>query len=167
MNFIFQVKNSKPDFLSEYNQARFKQELKDNEGRKYRISPVSPSISENKRGWYFGAVVPMLRQLNPSWTDLSDEQVHEILKVEFNGFEALGIDGQKKKYGLSAVSSDVPVEIFDNYILRIAEWVKENYGGISLPDSEYYKKNRDSAPMINDIEQTEVEYPESIGDPKF
>ena len=166
-HFIFEAKGGKPDFLSQFNKNRFYEEMKSNEGRKYRIEPVTPEVSDKRRGWYWSAVLPFIKSINPAWIDLTNDQVHEILKQEFNGFEAEGVDGKVKKFGMSAVASDVKVKIFDNFILRLAEYVKENYGGMTLPDSEHYKKHRDSGETIKDIPQQKVEYPEMIEKPKF
>lgn len=166
--FIFQAKEGKPDFLSEYNRDRFRAELRKNDGKKYRITPVTPDVSEEKRGWYYGAIIPFMKELNPHWSDLTSDQLHEVLKQEFNGFEARGIDGEWKKYGMSAVAGDVRTEIFDNYILRISEWVKENYGGMTLPDPEHWKKHfRDSAITKEELVENKIEYPESTGEVKF
>lgn len=168
-SFIFQARLGKPDFLSDYNKDRFKDELIKNDGKKYRITPITPDVSDEKRGWYWSAIVPFVKEINPAWSSLTNDQVHEILKQEFNGFEAEGVNGKVKKFGMSAVASNVKSEIFDNYILRIAEWVKENYGGMTLPDPEHYKKHsRDSGQMINETELSNIEYPENnLGDPKF
>ena len=166
-SFIFQAKDGKADFLTDYNRASFYDELKKNEGKKYRVKQVTPSVSDNRRGWYFGAVIPFLRDLNGAWKELSNDQIHEILKQEFNGFQALGIDGKVTTYGMSAVASDVSSEVFDNYILRISEWLNENYGGLQLPDSEHYKKHFRDTVLEEGEELPKIDYPESTGDIKF
>jgi hypothetical protein len=166
-SFIFEARQGRINFLSDYNRARFAEHLKANEGRKYRIEPVVPTVSDNRRGWYWSAVLPFMKSLNVAWQDLDDDQVHEILKQEFNGFEATGIDGKVKKFGVSAVASNTSVKVFDNFILRLADWVNENYG-MTLPDPENYKKNyRDVAEAKIDIPLKKIEYPEMTDKPTF
>jgi hypothetical protein len=146
--FIAQIKNGEPCFLTDYNKARFKDWCKENEGQKIQIKRVSSKVSDNRRSWYFGAIVPFLKQLVPYWENLTDEQLHEVLKTEFNGFVIETKTG-KRKYPMPAVNRDVDSEQFDNYILRIAEWVRNNYAQ-ELPDPEMFKQLRDSAQLIRE-----------------
>jgi hypothetical protein len=162
-SFIFEAKQGRINFLSGYNRARFAECLKENEGKKFRIEPVSPTVSDNRRSWYWGAVLPFMKSL--AWNDLEDDQVHEILKQEFNGFEATGIDGKVKRFGVSAVASDVSVKVFDNFILRLADWVNQNYG-MTLPSPEDYKKNYRDVALLKTGDVGKIDYPEHK-EPKF
>ena len=68
---------------------------------------------------------------------------------------------------MSSVASNTSVKVFDNFILRLADWVNENYG-MTLPDPENYKKNyRDVAESKIDIPLQKVEYPEMTDKPTF
>jgi hypothetical protein len=138
--FIAIVKDGKLVF-TDYNRARFNEWLKDNDGHKVQIKRVSSKVSDNRRGWYFAGVLPFMKQLVPAWQELTDEQLHEVLKTEFNGFIVETKHG-KRKYPLPVANRDVDTEQFDNYILRIADWVLTNYN-LMLPSPEDYKDLRD------------------------
>lgn len=144
--FIAIIKDGKPHFISDYNRARFNDWCKENEGHKIQIKRVSSKVSDNRRGWYFGAVLPFVKQLVPVWQTLTDAQLHEVLKTEFNGFIVETKQG-KRKYPMPVANRDVDTEQFDNYILRIAEWVRSNYE-LELPNPEEYKTERDSAQLL-------------------
>jgi hypothetical protein len=147
--FIALIRNHKIGFLSSYNKALFNEWLKDNEGQKVEIKRVSSKVSDNRRGWYFGAVLPFCKQLVPAWQSLSDEQLHEVLKTEFNGFTIKDKYGNDRKYPLPVANRDVDTEQFDNYILRISEWVRENYAQ-ELPDPQQFKDLMDKAELRQD-----------------
>ena len=165
--FIVQIKNGRIGFLSEYNKARFNDYLKENDNQKLQIKPVSPKVSDEARGYYWGAIIPFLKTINQSWKNLSNDQIHEILKCEFNGFEVDYGNGVIKKYGQSIVNGDVDNKKFQNYILRIADWVMENYNQ-EMPDPEEYKKFRDSGRVHSLKTEKEIEYPQNdLGQPKF
>lgn len=144
--FIALIRNHKIGFLSSYNKALFNEWLKDNEGHKVEIKRVSSKVSDNRRGWYFGAIIPFMKQLVGAWSNLSDEQVHEILKTEFNGFTIKDKYGNDRKYPLPVANRDVDTEQFDNYILRISEWVRSNYE-LELPNPEEFKDLMDKAEL--------------------
>lgn len=144
--FLAVIKDGKPEFMSDYNRARFKEWCKENEGQKIQIKRTSSKVSDNRRGWYFGAVLKFVKQLVPAWENLSDEQVHEILKTEFNGFTIKDKFGKDRKYPMPVANRDVDTEQFDQFILRIAEWVRNNYA-LELPCPEVYKEERDKAEL--------------------
>jgi hypothetical protein len=139
--FIAIVKDGKLVF-TDYNRARFNEWLKDNDGHKIQIKRVSSKVSDNRRGWYFAGVLPFVKQLVPTWLELSNDQMHEVLKTEFNGFSIKDKHGRDRKYPMPVANRDVDSEQFDNYILRIAEWVRSNYA-LELPSPEEYKDLRD------------------------
>lgn len=143
MNFNFTAQNGGINMGSDYNRSRFVEYLKKHEGRKFQIKPIAGGVSDNRRGWYRAGVIPFLQELVPSWANLSEDQVHEVLKTEFNGFTVIDKKGNTRKYGQSVSSRDVSSDKFDDYILRISEWVRNNYGQ-ELPDPENYKYMRDT-----------------------
>lgn len=145
--FIAQVEKGKLSFLTDYNKARFQQWLKENEGQKVEIKRVSSKVSDKRRGWYWGGIIPFMKRLVSSWAELTDEQLHEVLKTEFNGFIVDTKQG-KRKYPMPVANRDIDSEQFDNYILRIAEWVRNNYA-LELPSPEEYKRLIDN-PQLTD-----------------
>jgi hypothetical protein len=162
MNFIIQAKNGKIGFLSKYNKNRFYDYLKENDGCKFSIKPVSAKVSDEARGYYWGALIPFLKDINPSWKHLTNDQVHEVLKQEFNGFQVTYSNGEVRKYGQSVCSKEIDTPKFQNYLLRITDYVIENYG-LQIPDLEEYKKFRDKHFEKEDL--PEIDYPKSQGEP--
>ena len=147
VTFLFVVKKGKPDFQSDYNTDRFNQELKDHEGELYEIKRRANPVSDEMRGYTFGALIPFLQSLVPEWGDLSAEQVYEILKREFNGFVAMNpVTRKKEKYGQSVMNRSMKNKKAMEFIMRIGNWVEENYGQ-TLPDPSEYTNWRDSAPL--------------------
>jgi len=163
--FIAMIKDGQLEFLTSYNKSLFKEFLKNNNGHKVEIKRTSSKVSDNRRGWYFAAIVPFMSQLVTSWTNLSDEQVHEILKTEFNGFSIKDKNGNNRKYPMPVANRDVDSEQFDYYILRISEWVRNNYAQ-ELPNPEQYKEERDRH-FESKIEKLDMEYPKGNDNPTF
>lgn len=94
---------------------------------------ITTKVNDDQRGWYYAGIIPFLQKLVPQWEHLSVEQVHEVLKTEFNGFTITDKNGNKRKYGQSVANNTVNNKAFDQYIKRIEEWVRSNYG-IELPE---------------------------------
>lgn len=145
--FLAIIKNGKPEFMSDYNKARFNDWCKENEGQKIQIKRVSSKVSDNRRGWYWAGIIPFVKKLSKNWEFLTDEQLHEVLKTEFNGFTILDKKGNKRKYPMPVANRDTDTDVFDEYVARIAEWVRTQYN-LELPNPEDYKEQRDSAELI-------------------
>ncbi len=149
--FIAKAKDGAFDLGSEYNRIRLKEYLKENDGKVFRIQKASNPVSEEMRGYMFGAVIPFLRQIDTgAWRELSDEQVYEVLKKNFNYFEAYNpLTKRTERYGQSVMNKSCSNVKASEFIMRLADWVLENYGQ-TLPDSEEYKNGRDMAPIHKD-----------------
>ena len=87
MNFLFKARNGEMEFVSEYGKALFKQNLKENEGKQYRIEMVKSPVSKDLRSYYFGAVIPVIRETCDEWKNLSSIEIHEIIKKMLFYFE--------------------------------------------------------------------------------
>lgn len=116
-------------------------------GKKVRvvIEDYTGNISDEKRGYYFGALVPTFAQAcgmdYRNTTEL--EMAHEMLKREFNGMYVPQLRGGMAKVGRTITEmSNVQ---FGEYIERICDWMGQN--GITPPDPEAYKKWRDTGLM--------------------
>lgn len=141
------IKEGGLDFGSEYNRIRFNQYLKDNPGKRVKIEKYENPVSDEMRGYMFGAVIPFLRQISPdTWTGMTDEQIYEILKKNFNYFEAYNpLTKRTERFGQSVMNTSCKNKKAMEFIQRIGDWVEENYNQ-TLPDPEEYKRFRDSAP---------------------
>lgn len=152
MNFLFKATpDGGMDFQSEYNRIRYKEFLKKNPGMLFEIKPRGNPVSDQMRGYMFGAVIPFLRQVDPNaWQSDDDEQVYEMLKKNFNYFEAYNpVTKRVERYGQSVMNRSMKNAKAMEFVMRIADWVMENYGQ-TLPDPEEYKRWRDSAPLLDD-----------------
>lgn len=148
---IFKAQNGEMSFNSEYHKAILKKILIENEGKLFRIQKMENPVSDEMRGYMFGAVIPFLRQIDPgAWESLKDEQVYEVLKKNFNYFEAWNpLTKRTERYGQSAMNTSCKNVKAMEFIMRIGSWVTENYDQ-TLPDPEEYKRWRDGAPLRNE-----------------
>ena len=92
-------------------------------------------VNDPQRGWYRASTLPYLKKLVPQWQPLTLDELHSVLKQEFNGFEAMGLDGKVTVYGQSVSKNTTNNKVFEQYTLRIKEWVRENYG-LELPEPQ-------------------------------
>jgi hypothetical protein len=103
------------------------------------------------RGYYFGALLPFLRTLVPQWEDVSNDELHEILKKAFNFFEAYNpVSKRKERFGYSVMAGGKENKKAMEYIMRISDWVETNYQQ-TLPNSEDFKKWRDSGELKDEV----------------
>ncbi len=94
------------DFGSDFNFSRFKQFVKDNDGKNVRIELAKKAVSDELRGYYYAVVVPTARATILEWQHYSDEKTHEMLKTVFNGFKFF--NPVTKKTGLHRKDTTLP-----------------------------------------------------------
>lgn len=147
MNIIFTAKGGRINFETDYGQHRFNQFLLDNEGKKFKIEKLRNPVSDELRGYYYAAVLPMVKSTIPEWSGLSDEDVHEILKKQFTSFKYFNVFTKRTELvGRSAISNASNSKRAMDFIEKIREWLATDYY-VELPSPEDYKNERDSAPM--------------------
>jgi hypothetical protein len=145
MTFLFKAIKGTMDFGSEYNELRLKDTLKKNEGAVFEIKKRSSRVSDEMRGYYYGALIPFMRSLIPQWQELDEDQIHEALKKNFNYFECFNpVTNRVERYGQSAMAAGQSNQRAMEYIMRISDWVRENYDQ-TTPDPEEYKRWRDTS----------------------
>lgn len=129
----------------------FQEWLVEIDGQQIQIELFKRTVSEGQRGYLFGAVIPLLKRLVPAWAALDNDQVYEILKKNFNSFEAFNPLTQRiERYGQSVMAAGNDAETASAFIQEIGEWVQENYGR-PLPDPEKYKRWKDSGPLKGEV----------------
>lgn len=145
-------------FHSDSHRAMFKEFLKQNNGIRLKITPYE-DISNNFRGFFEGGVVPffalqhfVIDPDNKQWCSMSILEARECLKREFNPTYFRELSGQIVKQGDSTANLN-KVE-FNAFIERCFNYFEQN--GYEFPNSEEYKKWRDSCPDIDE------EYPPII-----
>ena len=148
-NYLFTAKNGEMEFSTQFSKALFKQNLKDNEGKQYSIEKVKNPVSDALRAYYFGAVIPVIRSTCDKWENLSSIEIHEIIKKMLFYFETYNpLTKRIERFGRSVMSSDD----WNNtakameFLEIIRQYLSEC--GLDMPDSEEYKRYRDSAPLI-------------------
>lgn len=124
--------------------------LAENEGKVIVIDVMKKGVSDQQRGYLFGAVIPFLKRIVPPWESLDNDQVYEILKKEFNSFQAYNPRTDSvEKYGQSIMARGNKAEDATVFIEEIGRWIAENYGQ-KMPDPEKYKRWKDSVPLIGE-----------------
>lgn len=130
--------------MSDYSAARFRQDLKDNDGARYEIKRISAE-SRQQRKFYHGGVLTLWAYLNGYDYRDSDvlEWMHEEAKREFNG-KVVMRDGKPTKRGESTKG-----ELSQGYVDRIVDYLEENYGidRMQVLDPEHFKDFRDRVYM--------------------
>jgi len=143
ISFLFRAKNIRIqdiDARHAYNGHRFHQFTKDNPDKWLRIEPIKLSVSENLKGYYFGAVIPTCKGTVPEWNHLSDEDLHEVLKKEFNGFNYFSpLTKTTERVGRSAMGPESNAIRATEFIEKIRLFLAEQYF-VDLPDPQEYKR---------------------------
>lgn len=149
--FIATISKSKLNYLdfgSDYNQARFVEFCKDNDGKQIRLETVKKTVSDEMRGYYYGAVIPTVKATVPEWSSLKPDDVHEILKKVFNSFRFFNpITKKTEVVGRTAMSQESNTARAMEFIEKITEWMATEYF-VEMPTPQEYKKLRDSAQTI-------------------
>lgn len=125
--------------------------MSENNGKEVRIEPAKKKVSSQLRAYYFGAVIPALKQTNEQWEKLTSEELHEVIKKMFFYFETYNpITKRTERFGRSVMKeSDWNntakamefLEVLADYLAQC---------GIDMPDPEQYKQWRDSAPDVGE-----------------
>lgn len=130
--------------FSEYGAVAFRMWIARNEGHKFEIKKAKHPVSSALRAWYWAAVVPHFNSLE-GWQNLSPEEVHEILKLEFNSASVLNPVSKKVENIPQTIMSDESnTTKAMEFIERLRQYSLENYSK-DLPLAEEYKKLADAA----------------------
>ena len=138
--FLGQSKDGHLSMGSEYNAIRFRQDLRANDGARYRIERLTPESGKQRR-FYHGGVLPVWAYLNGY--DYKDSNtldwLHHHAKNEFNG-EVVMLDGKPTKKGKSTKGA-----LNKGYLDRIIDYLEDQYGidRTQVLDPEQYKYWRD------------------------
>lgn len=125
---------------SEYNKARFTDFLKENDGIRIKIEPLTPE-SNKQRGYFEGALVPFITyyQEGYNYEDPEDlRRVREWIKLEFNG-ELTEVKGKIHK-----VAKSTKGQLNKGFIDRIMDWLVEQGYPVELLEPNKYKKWKDT-----------------------
>ena len=122
-NFVAIIQEGKIKFKNEFLREKFAKFVKNHEGKRLFITPTFKE-SDNQRGFFEGAVVPLVAYLNDKDYTSSDEcrNIREWLKIEFNGGFTV-INGKSHKIGKSTRG-----KLNEGFLERVIDWLEENYG---------------------------------------
>lgn len=138
MTFIAKAKNGGMDFGSDYNTARFKQWLKDNEGKELRIQPLTRKRTLNQNDFYWFYLEIIERETGNNANDLHEYFKRLLLPPKF-------VQVMNKTIKLPKSTTELNKVEFSDYMDKICAEVE-----IPIPDVESYKKYKDGAPMLNE-----------------
>lgn len=139
------------------NADRFSQFLKDNEGIRLEIKPLTPE-SNRQRGYYHGGVISMWVYLDGN--DYKDSQklnqYHEVAKRKFNG-DVIFVHGKLERVGQSTKGQ------LTRIIDEVIDYLEENYGidRSKVLDPEHYKDFIDRVYMHGEFD-TYIDYLKSL-----
>ena len=139
--------DGKPSY-TEHVGASFRDWLKENPNAEFRTEPIKKPVSSNLRHYYFGAVIPVIRSTCDEWKDLTGGELHQVIKKLLFYFETFNpIAGRIERFGRSVMADSEW-----NNTVKAMEFLMVIQGyltdcGREMPNSEEYKKWRDSAPL--------------------
>ena len=148
--FIATIKNKTLTWLSPSHGQMFIDFLKRNDGKKVRITLEKNKVSEELRGWYFASIIPTVRSVVPEWKNLTDDEMHNVLKKNFEYFEIFNVINKRvERFARTVMSNESTTERVMAFIDKIREYFRDNYK-MELPSPIEFKKRRDSAPLKNE-----------------
>lgn len=158
MTYIVQAKNGRLKHSSDYNRARLNEDIRLNEGARYRIERETPE-SKDQRGFLHGAVYPLWAYLDGN--NFKDNEVinhyHHKAKIEFNGGMLIR-NGKPELYGKSTKG------VLNNFTNKVVDYLEEHYAvdREEVLDTKAYKHWRDAIYPAGGPE-TYIEYMVEIG----
>lgn len=141
------IHQGKP-IMTDYVRANFNDWAKQNEGKQIEIKAKGKKVSENLRGFYFAAYIPLIRSTCDEWKHLNGDDLHEVIKKCFFYFETYNpITKRTERFGRSVMSDSDwnDTEKAGEFLNVLNEYLVNC--GVSPPDSEEFKHWRDSAPL--------------------
>lgn len=134
-------------YMSAYNAASFNDFKKEFPDSVLELEPKKKPVSQDLRGYYYGVVIPTVQAIIPEWSRLSDDEVHEILKRQFNGFNFFNpITKRTDRVGKSVMGLDSNSPRAMDYIDKIRMWLATEYY-TELPNPMDYLKFLDQAKL--------------------
>jgi hypothetical protein len=134
ITFLFKAKDGTMDWGSDFNLARLRQHLKENEGKIYRVEPQisTRSLSQNNLYWMYLQIIE--RETGNNANDL-----HEYFRRKFLPPKFIKVMGQEVKIARS--TTELKKHEFSEYMEKISAET-----GVAVPDTESYLASIDLAP---------------------
>ena len=143
--FLFIAKEGKMSWFSTYNHERFLQNLRENEGKQYRIElDISTrSMSQNKLYWLYLEVIE-------KETGNSADNLHQLFRRTLlpPKFIKIEIKGKKQEIKIPKSTTELKKNEFCDYMDKICAETN-----IPIPDSEKWNEWKDSSPLADETYQ--------------
>jgi len=155
--FLAQIKNKGMQFAPQVRNM-FIDHLAENDGDYLEIIPrkKKATVSDELRGYYFGAWLPFIKNIDDHFKTYSIDELHKFLKYEFNGTDMYNpISKKETRIVKSIMESNIKTSEAFMYMEKIRRWVAENYGE-EMPNAQEYNLARD---MHFEDKIEKVEYP--------
>lgn len=129
------TKKPKLSLGSEHNRARFADYLRANPKIRFRIEPLTPE-SKKQRGFYEGAVVPLIAYYQEGFDHTSNHDCQEV-----RGWLAREFNGEMKEIGgeLVKVAKSTKGQLNKGFLERVLDWMNEQGYKTELLMPEDYK----------------------------
>lgn len=119
------------------------------EGKRVRIalSEVRRRRSSNQNSFYWGVVIPAVKELIADYgTDADEEEVHAYLKEHVGGFKMIVTDPSGVKKTIPGSSRKLSTYEFEAYLEKIRAWAAQFDFQIPLPNEmEIAEQNQQAA----------------------
>lgn len=152
--FLANIKDGKLSLGTSFNEARFAEWAKQNEGVILEIQPRNEMIGSHLRRFFEGAVVPYFALQHPvydqktlRWRMMTTFEARHEIKKEFNPKWVTNRKGQREQ--IAGETKHMSKNAFKAFIERVTDYMVQN--GFSIPDSEMYKEWVDSIPEVDEI----------------
>lgn len=151
--FNFKIKNKEFVFSSDTHRALYHEFLKqvEKDNKEVSVSRKKNLVSDDLRGYYFAAVIPVVRRTCDEWAELNGNELHQVMKKMFNFFETYNPATKRtERFAKPTLSNDewTNTGLAMQFLIEIGDYLKDC--GLEMPDSELYKKEVDSARLINE-----------------
>lgn len=140
MKFEARAKNGGLVFPSDYQRDQFRKYVKENDGIRLKIEPITPE-SNNQRAFFEGAIVPLVTYYQEGMDHRNNDHLRKIrewLKIEFNS-EIVVVNKKACK-----VADSTKGKLNQGFIERVMDWMIDQGYQIDLLSTSSFKEWRDT-----------------------
>lgn len=88
--------------------------------------------SLNQNAYYFGVVIPAIRQILEEYgNEVDDEETHSFLKEHVGKLTGSVVDSVGRRVAITKSSATLSTAEFENYLLRVVAWAAQE--GVIIP----------------------------------
>jgi hypothetical protein len=120
--------------LSDYAQIELLAEIArhDSKDISIKIERKRKKRSLNQNQYYWGVVVPAIRQILEEYgNEVDDEETHSFLKEHVGKLTGSVVDSVGRRVAITKSSAQLSTAEFENYLLRVVAWAAQE--GVVIP----------------------------------